>query len=146
MQEITIYTDGACSGNPGPGGWAAIIDFGDTETILNGGAAHTTNNQMELLAVINALEAVPHGKNVSVFTDSEYVQLGMAERITNWKRNGWRGVNKKPIKNLDLWMRLDDIAAGLKVTWQWVKGHSDNAINQRADLLARTALEKYRTT
>ncbi|MBE8182172.1 MAG: ribonuclease HI [Candidatus Portiera sp.] len=144
MSGITIYTDGACSGNPGPGGWAAIINFGDRESVLDGGAEHTTNNQMELLAVIHALQAVPSDKNISIFTDSKYVQLGITEWITNWKRNGWRTATKKPIKNSDLWVRLDNLSAGLKVSWQWVKGHSDNEINQRVDLLARTALERYR--
>lgn len=145
MQEITIYTDGACSGNPGPGGWAAIIDFGDKESVLDGGASHTTNNQMELLAVINALQKIPHDRGINIFTDSKYVQLGITEWIANWKNNGWRNANKKPIKNSDLWMQLDNISAGLKINWQWVKGHSDNEINQRADLLARNALERYRT-
>lgn len=146
MQEITIYTDGACSGNPGPGGWAAIIDFGDKESVLAGGASHTTNNQMELLAVINALQEIPRDRGVNVFTDSKYVQLGITEWITNWKRNGWRSANKKPVKNSELWLQLDSLASGLNINWRWVKGHSDNEINQRADLLARNALETYRTT
>ncbi len=152
MQTITIYTDGACSGNPGPGGWAAIISTEQTESILDGGAEHTTNNQMELLAVINALQAVSSkysGQPINVFTDSKYVQLGITSWIDNWKRNGWQNASKKPVKNADLWRMLDTLCRealhkGLEISWQWVKGHSDDENNQRADLVARNALERYR--
>ena len=137
--HVIIHTDGACSGNPGPGGCGAILTFGDVEKELFGGEAHTTNNRMELMAAISALEALKKPCTVDLHTDSQYVQQGISAWIHNWKRNGWRTADKKPVKNADLWQRLDAAIERHNVRWHWVKGHAGHALNERADALARAA-------
>ena len=139
-QRVTIYTDGACSGNPGPGGWGAILSFGDRTKELMGGEAHTTNNRMELMAAIVALEALKRPCAVDIHTDSQYLRNGIMTWINNWKRNGWRTADKKPVKNVDLWKRLDEALGQHDVSWHWVKGHAGHAMNERADQLARDGL------
>ena len=131
-QRVTVYTDGACSGNPGPGGWGAILTFGDHEKQLMGGEPHTTNNRMELTAAISALEALRRSCAVDLYTDSEYLRNGITSWIKSWKRNGWR--------TADLWKRLDAALAAHQVHWHWVKGHAGHAMNERADELAREGL------
>ena len=133
---VEIYTDGACKGNPGVGGWGAILRFGGTEKELFGGVANTTNNRMEMTAVIEALRSLSRSCDAVVFTDSSYVQKGISELIHGWKRNGWKTSEKKPVKNADLWQTLDQLAAGHKIEWRWVKGHAGHPENERADLLA----------
>ena len=133
---INIYTDGACKGNPGPGGWGALIISGDSKNEIYGGEANTTNNRMEILAVIMALKAINTGSEITVFTDSTYVQKGISEWISKWKTNGWRTSNKKEVKNKDLWLQLDNLTVKLKINWSWVKGHSGHLENDRADYLA----------
>lgn len=139
--HVIIHTDGACSGNPGPGGWGAILSFGETEKELNGSEAHTTNNRMELMAVIQALAALKRRCTVVVHTDSQYVQKGMTEWIANWKRRGWRTADKKPVKNADLWQMLDELVGKHDLSWQWVKGHAGDPGNERADALANQGVE-----
>ena len=134
--RVTIYTDGACKGNPGPGGWGALLISGETEKELFGGEALTTNNRMELTAVIKALGALKRSCEVDVFTDSQYVRQGIMGWIHNWKRNGWKTSDRKPVKNADLWQELDRAAAQHRIDWHWVKGHADNPGNLRADELA----------
>ncbi len=141
---IDIYTDGACSGNPGPGGWGALLRHGETETELCGGEPGTTNNRMELLAVIEALESFPQPVQARVYTDSQYVQKGISEWIHSWKRRGWKTASKEPVKNEDLWRRLDALAAAHTVEWRWVRGHNGHPENERADALARAGLEQAR--
>jgi ribonuclease HI len=137
-----IYTDGACSGNPGPGGWGAII-ISDGETAeFCGGEKSTTNNRMELSAVIEGLSRVPENSSAIIVTDSTYVRDGITEWIERWKKNGWRTANKKPVKNQDLWLRLDSLAAARKIEWQWVRGHAGDPINERADELARMGIDR----
>jgi ribonuclease HI len=138
---VEIYTDGACRGNPGPGGWAATLRRGDNEKELAGAEAMTTNNRMELTAVIRALEALKRPVQAKVYTDSEYVRRGITEWITSWKARGWRTADRKPVKNQDLWERLDELAAAHKIEWHWVKGHSGVAGNERVDLLANQAID-----
>ena len=133
---INIYTDGACKGNPGPGGWGALIIEGDKKNEIFGGEANTTNNRMEILAVIMALKAINTISEITVFTDSTYVQKGISEWIDKWKINGWKTSNKKEVKNKDLWVQLDILNAQLKINWVWVKGHSGHSENDRADYLA----------
>tara|TARA_B110000305_G_C18892104_1_gene382342 strand:+ start:60 stop:497 length:438 start_codon:yes stop_codon:yes gene_type:complete len=133
---INIYTDGACKGNPGPGGWGALIIEGDNKNEIFGGEANTTNNRMEILAVIMALKAINTISEITVFTDSTYVQKGISEWIDKWKINGWKTSNKKEVKNKDLWVQLDSLTAQLKINWVWVKGHSGHSENDRADYLA----------
>ena len=142
--KVVIYTDGACSGNPGPGGWGAILKFGDHEKEISGGDAHTTNNRMELMAAISALEALKRPCKVELHTDSQYVQQGISTWIKQWKRNGWRTADKKPVKNTDLWQRLDTALAHHDVDWRWVRGHVGHEMNERADRLAVAAIEKFR--
>ncbi len=137
---VTIHTDGACSGNPGPGGWGAILGFGDRQKELHGGEAHTTNNRMELMAAIAALEALKKPCIVDLHTDSQYMRDGIMKWIKNWKRNGWRTADKKPVKNVDLWQRLEQAAAAHDVEWIWVRGQAGHPENERADLLARSAI------
>lgn len=149
MLELFAYTDGACSGNPGPGGWGVLlraIKGADIvkERTLNGGAAETTNNQMELLAAISALEALEKPSKITVVTDSAYVKNGVTGWIFGWKKNGWRTSNKKPVKNVELWQRLDKAAARHTVTWEWVKGHAGHPENERADELAREGMEPFK--
>ena len=143
-QRVTIHTDGACSGNPGPGGWGAILSFGDREKELKGGEAHTTNNRMELMAAIAALEALKKPCEVDLHTDSQYLRNGIMTWITNWKKNGWRTADKKPVKNMDLWQRLDQALARHNVRWHWVRGHAGDALNERADALARGGIDAVR--
>ena len=133
---VNIYSDGACKGNPGPGGWGALIIEGDKKNEIFGGEANTTNNRMEILAVIMALKAINAVSEITIFTDSTYVQKGISEWIDKWKINGWRTSNKKEVKNKDLWVQLDTLTAQLKINWIWVKGHSGHSENDRADYLA----------
>ena len=144
LPHVTIFTDGACSGNPGPGGWGAILRFGDVEKELKGGENPSTNNRMELMAAISALEALKKQASVDLTTDSQYVRQGITSWIHNWKRNGWRTADKKPVKNADLWQRLDAALKEHKVRWHWIKGHAGHAENERADQLARDGLAENR--
>ena len=141
---VSIFTDGACSGNPGPGGFGAILRFGTIEKELSGGEAMTTNNRMELLAAITALEALKKPCSIDLYTDSQYLRSGISSWIHGWKRNGWRTADKKPVKNIDLWQRLDTALAPHEVRWHWVKGHAGHPENERADQLARDGLAKAR--
>jgi ribonuclease HI len=143
---VEMFTDGACSGNPGPGGWAAILRLGDRERELSGGEASTTNNRMELMGAISGLEALKRPCEVKLYTDSRYVLEGATKWIHGWKRNGWRTADKKPVKNVQLWQRLAAAAAPHTVHWAWVKGHSGHAENDRADLLARLEIDKLRSS
>jgi len=139
---IKIYTDGACKGNPGKGGWGALIQLGGESIEIFGGELNTTNNRMELIAVIEALDKVKaEPSRVMVFTDSTYVQKGISEWILNWKKNGWRSSNKQPVKNQDLWMRLDELKQGMKIELNCVKGHAGHPENERADFLANQGVE-----
>ena len=138
-----IYTDGACSGNPGPGGWGALLQFGDHERELKGGERYTTNNRMELTAAIAALEILKRTCKVHLHTDSTYLRDGMTSWIHNWKRNGWRTTAKKPVKNLDLWQRLDKAIQRHDIEWHWIKGHAGDPGNEAADALAQQGLDAY---
>lgn len=138
--EVQIFTDGACSGNPGPGGWAALLRYGATEKTLSGGEPGTTNNRMEMMAVIEALESLKRTCTVAIYTDSRYVMDGMTQWIHKWKASGWKTAAKKPVKNADLWQRLDDAAIQHTIEWHWVKGHSGHPENERVDALARGAM------
>ena len=142
MTAVEIYTDGACRGNPGPGGWGAILRKGDREKEIWGGELATTNNRMELTAAIMALQALNRTCQVHVYTDSEYVRRGISTWLANWKLRGWKTADRKPVKNEDLWRRLDALAAGHDVSWHWVKGHSGHPENERADQLANRGLEE----
>jgi ribonuclease HI len=138
---VEIYTDGACSGNPGPGGWGVLIRELDKEdTEISGGEKDTTNNRMELLAAIKALESIENNKEIIIYTDSNYVKDGITQWISNWKKNNWKTSNKKPVKNVDLWMKLDNAIQNKKINWKWVKGHDGNEGNEKADFLAQSAL------
>ena len=137
---IKIYTDGSCLGNPGNGGWAAIIIENEKKTQIKGSKKDTTNNQMELLAPIKALKKIPKGSSVQIFTDSKYVKSGITEWIHNWKKNGWKTAAKKPVKNKELWIELDHLIQKHNVSWKWVKGHSGHIENERADELANEAI------
>lgn len=143
---VHAYTDGACSGNPGPGGWGALLITGNQKKEICGGTPDTTNNRMEMTAVIEALRALPKGTPVTIFTDSTYVMKGMTEWMDGWKKRGWKNSQKKPVLNKDLWLTLDALASEHTLTWQWVKGHSGNPGNERADALANEGLEKTRNT
>ena len=136
---IRIYTDGSCLGNPGNGGWAAIIIENEKKTQIKGSKKDTTNNQMELLAPIKALKKIPKGSNVQIFTDSKYVKSGITEWIHNWKKNGWKTASKQPVKNKELWHELDIMTKDFEIKWSWVKGHSTNKLNNEVDLIAREA-------
>lgn len=140
MKNVEIFTDGACKGNPGPGGWGALLRFGDTEKSLCGGEPQTTNNRMELMAAIEALKALNETCAVELTTDSQYVRKGVTEWIVNWKKNGWKTAAKKPVKNADLWQLLDDEVAKHKVNWHWVKGHTGHRENEIADDLANQGI------
>ena len=142
-QRVAAYTDGACSGNPGPGGWGAILIFGEHRKELCGGEAPTTNNRMELLAAISALESLTRACDIDVHTDSQYLRNGVMQWIHGWKRNGWRTADKKPVKNEDLWKRLDEARARHNVEWHWVKGHAGHEMNERADELAREGMAPF---
>ena len=146
MKHIIIYTDGACKGNPGPGGWGAILKFGAHEKDLYGYEPETTNNRMELMAVIAALEALKEPCKVELHADSQYVLKGITEWIGGWKARGWKTADKKPVKNNDLWKRLDAATIRHKITWRWVKGHAGNEMNERADQLANRAIEEARAS
>ncbi len=139
---VTLFTDGACKGNPGPGGWGALLRYGNAEKELFGGAAETTNNRMELQAVIEGLNALKRPTPVQIVTDSQYVKNGMTQWIANWKRNGWKTAAGKPVKNADLWQQLDALVANHQVSWKWVKGHSGHVENERADALANRGVEE----
>jgi ribonuclease HI len=140
-EPVRIYADGACKGNPGPGGWGAILQFGAHEKELFGGEALTTNNRMELTAVIRALEALTKPSLVEVYTDSQYVQKGISEWLPDWKRRGWRTADKKPVKNLELWQALERLAGLHRISWHWVRGHAGHPENERADRLANLGVE-----
>ncbi len=142
--DVEIFTDGACSGNPGPGGWGAILRVSGRERELSGGDPDTTNNRMELMAAISALEALKRPCRVKLHTDSKYVLEGATRWIHGWKKNGWRTADKKPVKNVELWQRLDEARNGHQVEWIWVKGHSGHPENERADQLARDEIDKMR--
>ena len=149
MPDLFAYTDGACSGNPGPGGWGALLIARDGETVLrerelSGGEPETTNNRMELLAAISALEALDRAAEITVVTDSAYVKNGVTGWIHGWKKNGWKTAAKKPVKNEDLWRRLDDAVARHDVRWEWVKGHAGHEENERADALARGGMAPFK--
>ena len=142
--HVTIFTDGACSGNPGPGGWGAILKFGDVVKELKGGEAHTTNNRMELMAAISALEALKKSCVVDITTDSQYVRQGITGWIHGWKKNGRRTADKKPVKNAELWQRLDAALGAHQIQWHWVKGHAGHEMNERADALVGEAIAEIR--
>ncbi|MFT7147684.1 MAG: ribonuclease HI [Yoonia sp.] len=149
MPELIAYTDGACSGNPGPGGWGALLIARDGDTVLKtrelcGGAADTTNNRMELLAAISALETLERDAAVTIITDSVYVKDGITKWIQGWKARGWKTAAKKPVKNEDLWRRLEKATARHRVTWEWVKGHAGHPENEKADELARAGMEPFK--
>ena len=143
-ERVLIYTDGACSGNPGPGGWAALLIYNGRERELSGGEPVTTNNRMELTAAIMALEALTRPCTVDLFTDSQYVRQGITEWLRNWKARGWRTADKKPVKNEDLWRRLDEARTRHEVVWHWVRGHADDPLNNRVDALAVAAMAPFK--
>ncbi len=142
MSDVVIYADGACRGNPGPGGWGAWLQSGGKECELFGGEKLTTNNRMELTAVIQALAALKHRCTITVYTDSEYVKNGITTWIHGWKAKGWRTSSKQPVKNVDLWMRLDELSSAHQVSWRWVKGHAGDPGNERADRLANQGVDQ----
>lgn len=144
MKKVEIFTDGACSGNPGPGGWGAILRYGAHEKELSGAESATTNNRMELMAAIVALESLSSACEVDLYTDSNYLRHGITEWIHGWKRNGWRTADRKPVKNDDLWKRLDEAQRRHRMQWHWVKGHAGHPENERADALAREAIAMLR--
>jgi ribonuclease HI len=151
MPDLFAYTDGACSGNPGPGGWGALLVAREGDTVvkereLSGGEALTTNNRMELLAAIHALESLARPSTITVVTDSAYVKNGISSWMHGWKRNGWRTADKKPVKNVELWQRLDEARTRHDVTWKWVKGHAGHPENERADALARAGMAPFKPT
>lgn len=149
MPDLFAYTDGACSGNPGPGGWGVLMIAREGEDVvktreLKGGEADTTNNRMELLAAISALEALSRASALTIITDSAYVKNGVSQWIYGWKRNGWKTADRKPVKNVDLWQRLDEAQARHRVRWEWIKGHAGHPENERADELARAGMAPYK--
>lgn len=144
MSRVEIYTDGACRGNPGPGGWGVLLRFKDRERELHGGERDTTNNRMELTAAIRALEALTRRCKVALYTDSQYVRQGITTWLADWKRRGWRTAGRKPVANQDLWQRLDELAAQHDVEWHWVRGHAGHADNERADSLANRGIDELR--
>jgi ribonuclease HI len=146
VKTVEAFTDGACSGNPGPGGWGALLRYNGNERELCGGEEETTNNRMELLAAIEALSALKQPCQVQLTTDSTYVRDGITKWLQNWKKNGWKTAAKKPVKNQDLWMRLDEQTVHHRVEWRWVKGHSGHPENERADALANRGLKELRST
>jgi ribonuclease HI len=142
-KKVEIYTDGACSGNPGPGGWGAILIWGGHRKELKGGETLTTNNRMELMGAISALEALKVGVEVDLYTDSAYVRNGISSWIHGWKKNGWRTADKKPVKNAELWQRLEQALGEHRITWHWIKGHAGHPENERADELARQGMAEH---
>lgn len=143
-KRVTLFTDGACSGNPGPGGWGVLMIYGEARKTLNGGEAQTTNNRMELMAAIQALESLTRACVVDLYTDSQYVRQGITQWMHGWKRNGWKTADKKPVKNADLWQRLDDAVKRHQVEFHWVKGHAGHPENEEVDQLARDGLAPYK--
>ena len=143
-ERVSIWTDGACSGNPGPGGWGAILQFGDTVKEASGGDAATTNNRMELMAAIQALDMLKRPCVIDLYTDSSYVRGGITGWLAGWKRNGWRTADKKPVKNVELWQKLEEAASRHQVVWHWVKGHAGHPMNERADELARRGMAPFK--
>jgi ribonuclease HI len=143
--HVIIHTDGGCSPNPGPGGWGAILAFGSHKKELKGGEPHSTNNRMELMAAISALEALKRPCLIDIHTDSQYLRNGITSWINQWKRNGWHTAEKKPVKNVDLWQRLEAAMARHRVRWHWVRGHAGHALNERADQLVREGREEVRS-
>lgn len=143
-QKVVIYTDGGCRGNPGPGGWGAILQFGDHEKEMYGYEAETTNNRMELTAAIKALQVLTRPCNVELTTDSQYVRQGITDWMEGWKQRGWKTASKKPVKNKDLWQQLDDAVQRHNINWHWIKGHSGHQGNERADELANRAMDEKR--
>ncbi len=143
-KSVVIWTDGACSGNPGPGGWGAILLWDGHKKELHGGEAHTTNNRMELLGAIHALDALKRPCTIDLHTDSQYVRNGIMSWLQNWKRRGWKTADNKPVKNVELWQRLDEATQRHKVTWHWVKGHAGVELNERADELARLGMAPFK--
>ena len=142
MKQVMIFTDGACRGNPGPGGWGAVLRYGSTEKTLSGGEPDTTNNRMELMAAIMALEALTQPCHVVLTTDSRYVMDGITQWMANWKKRGWKTASKQPVKNADLWRRLDAACSKHTIEWQWVKGHSGHPENEKADALANRGIDE----
>lgn len=142
-KRVSIWTDGACSGNPGPGGWGAILRFGEVEKELSGGEAATTNNRMELMAAIMALEALTRPCAIDLYTDSQYVRGGVTSWIKGWKTRGWKTADRKPVKNVELWQRLETAEERHDVAWHWVRGHSGDEMNERADALARAGMAPF---
>ena len=141
-EVVEIYTDGACRGNPGPGGWGVVLRYKEREKTLYGGEPHTTNNRMELMAAIAGLEALKRPSRVSLTTDSQYVKRGITEWLADWKRRGWKTADRKPVKNVDLWQRLDGLVGKHQVSWHWVRGHTGHVDNERADALANQAIDE----
>jgi ribonuclease HI len=141
LKTVVIHTDGACKGNPGPGGWGALLEYDGHRKELFGGESQTTNNRMELVAVIRALEALTRASEVDLYTDSQYVKNGIESWIHGWKRNGWKTSDRKDVKNADLWRELDEMAARHRIRWHWVRGHNENPGNERADELANQGVE-----
>ncbi len=146
MKAVTIHTDGGCEGNPGPGGWGAVLEYAGRQRELSGGAPATTNNRMELLAAIEALGALREPCAVTLWTDSQYLREGITRWLANWKRRGWRTTTKQPVKNADLWRRLDVLAAAHQITWRWLKGHAGNPLNERCDVLATAEIARLKQT
>ena len=143
-KRVTLFTDGACSGNPGPGGWGVLMIYGEARKTLNGGEAQTTNNRMELMAAIQALESLTRACVVDLYTDSQYVRQGITQWMHGWKRNGWKTADKKPVKNADLWQRLDDVVKRHTVEFHWVKGHAGHPENEEVDQLARDGMAPFK--
>lgn len=143
-RRVTIWTDGACSGNPGPGGWGAILHWNGHEKEMSGGEALTTNNRMELMAAIAALESLKRGCAIDLYTDSQYLRGGVTGWLHGWKRNGWKTADKKPVKNVELWQRLDEATQRHDIAWHWVKGHAGHEMNERADALAREGMKPFK--
>jgi ribonuclease HI len=142
--KVVIYTDGACSGNPGRGGWGGLLIFGEHQKEISGGENFTTNNRMELTAVIETLKLLKRSCEVAIYTDSQYVKNGITEWIHGWKRNNWKNSQKQEVKNKDLWLLLDELSAKHNIEWRWVKGHADDVCNNRVDFLARQVIKSYR--
>jgi len=143
MKHVKIYTDGACRGNPGPGGWGALLRYATTEKTISGAERDTTNNRMELMAAIGALTALREACKVDLYTDSQYVQKGISEWLSGWKKRDWKRADRKPVKNVDLWQMLDEQACRHKITWHWVKGHSGHVENEMVDRIANEAIDTF---